>query len=248
MLVDQLSTDSLRPVVKVCFGSAWEDVQELLLAMPLDWRPHLIGGFLRDLIIQECFPGRLLPPNDIDIIVGGPVGVQAFADFVTTFRPERRNRFGGYQLKLYQSKQRLDIWRMVDDAAFKGQEQGRSIRKVLRQCILEVDAVAWDLRGDTFLEGGISQALKTKRLDVRDRPHITAISLPECAHLLMTAEKLKGVMSLSSAAYCFISQVCHFFSRRTLLVEVKRTAEIKHRADYLFYVTQAEKLINLSVR
>ena len=133
------------------FDSAWalqNAVVEVAKTLKsTGWSAYLVGGTLRDLIVE---PGnRPFEPRDVDIIVRGPTREELQDALEESLVLERLTRFGGLHMsRSLSSGSRVlfDVWTLADHWGFQSQQIAPQIENFPGTTFLNIDSCAVELQ------------------------------------------------------------------------------------------------------
>jgi hypothetical protein len=149
-------------------------VEVLTRTVRKGWRTYLVGGFLRDAVVNP----NSLWPRDFDVVVDGCSSEElrnVFVDIVVG-----HNRFGGLALRQAvhgsrrQTVQQLqfDVWRLQDTWAVREFALPHSIDAFVHTPFLNIDSIAISIGpGDDYLnifEHGFFHAIETCVVEINE--------------------------------------------------------------------------------
>jgi hypothetical protein len=164
--------------------AAWRSVQDAivevaeLLNRP-GWSSYLVGGTLRDLLVEPEVKHRRPPPRDIDLVVSGPSYQQLLKTFQGKLVLERRTRFGGLHLikKLPVGQSIVfDVWALADTWGFGSRKILPRIQDFPGTTFMNIDSCAIELctvpgRKRALFSDGFFEGIASKVLDVNYAPN-----------------------------------------------------------------------------
>jgi hypothetical protein len=142
------------------------------------WVAYLVGGTLRDLLV-EPEGHRRVHPRDIDIIVDGVTREELQEVLQEPLVLERFTRFGGLHLSRplsSGSRVLFDIWTLSDTWGFHSQKIAPRIENFPGTTFLNIDSCATQLmqphgKQRTFFEKGFFEGIGNRMLDVNYAPN-----------------------------------------------------------------------------
>jgi len=142
------------------------------------WLAYLVGGTLRDLLVEPD-GDRGVQPRDIDIIVDGATREQVQEVLRKPFVLERFTRFGGLHLSrgLCSGRRVLfDIWTLADTWGFHSQNIAPRIQDFPGTTFLNIDSCATELiepqrRQRPLFEKGFFEGIAKRVLHVNYAPN-----------------------------------------------------------------------------
>ena len=142
------------------------------------WAAYLVGGTLRDLLVEP--EGRRgVHPRDIDIIVDGATREELQEVLQKPLVLERFTRFGGLHLSRPLSSGScvlFDVWTLSDTWGFHSQKIAPRIEDFPGTTFLNIDSCATQLmqtqgKQREFFEKGFFQGIANRMLDVNYAPN-----------------------------------------------------------------------------
>jgi hypothetical protein len=141
------------------------------------WSAYLVGGTLRDLLINAR--NRSFEPRDVDIIVRGATRDELRDCLQESLSLERLTRFGGLHLsRTLSSGSRVvfDIWTLTDTWGFHSQKIVPRIEDFPGTTFLNIDSCAIEVqeplrRGRALFEKGFFAGIANRVLDVNYAPN-----------------------------------------------------------------------------
>ena len=122
----------------------------------------VIGGAIRDIIINKC------EPRDIDLIIDT---AEDLGDIMEYFSDVYKNRFGGY--KLFVEDLELDVWTINTHWAFRENILEESIDNIKYSTFLNFDSVLYNITKEVGNADMFNKAIAKSRLEIMlDDEHI----------------------------------------------------------------------------
>lgn len=184
-------TESLRAFQKTHAG---RDLRLLLDVLPPHCRPFVMGGLLRDMLLERVLriPAK---PADIDIVIFGAASLEEvlgkFADGACS-----RNAFGGIKYRFRPRGILFDLWRVEDHTNMDQGSKPYSIEQLLRHNLLDVDAILWDPTTDQLHDCGCLQAITSGKIGLASPEGVSRkFVASQVAHVLTVACKTKFPLS-----------------------------------------------------
>ena len=146
------SSTNLRHMV-FAFLSDDDLAISLLKSLEEHYELILFGGVVRDYVVSSS-----IAPRDIDIVLVGANKYLLEIERNAYFKDRiRRNSFGGF--KIFCESSVFDIWNINDTWAFKEKLVEPSIENLLRTVYLNIDAYAYSLTKQVFIDNCNSRKL-----------------------------------------------------------------------------------------
>jgi hypothetical protein len=116
----------------------------------------LFGGAVRDILVNHA-------PRDYDVVVA--IDNNKLDRIVNTMQlSSRRNRFGGYSMKL--DGHLLDVWSLESTWAFREKFISPSVSNLTETVFFNIDSIAVNLSNEQVYASKFLEALQTKFLDI----------------------------------------------------------------------------------
>jgi hypothetical protein len=218
-------TDALRDFQRTPAG---RDFRNLIGFFPPEWRPFVMGGLLRDLLLERVLQIEA-KPADIDIVIFGAASVHEIRGKVGN-TVLSKNAFGGVKCRLRPSGPLFDLWRAEDHTKMAGTPKPHTIEQLLRHNLLDIDAILWDPKTDRLHDCGCLKAITAERIGLQGHQGVSeTVVAPQIAHVLTVAYKTN--FPLSDEVRSFVASA----SRRCAPAEVETILErkIPHAAGAL---------------
>jgi hypothetical protein len=155
---------------------------------PPQWNPYIMGGLLRDLLLERVL--RIgAKPSDIDIVIFGAESVQDIrtklgAAILST------NAFGGVKCRLRPTGLVFDLWRVEDHTNMAHAPRPHTIEQLLRHNLLDIDAILWDPKTDRLYDCGCLKAITVERIGLQSPEGISeTVVAAQIVHVLTVAHK-----------------------------------------------------------
>ncbi len=196
------------------------ELESLLNLLPEGWKAVVMGGLLRDLLVQQILKvGRA--PADADIVIFG-------ADSIDEIRNRlggvirSTNSFGGVKCQIRPGGIVFDLWRVEDHTNMAAAPKPRTIEQLLRHNLLDVDAIAWNPAGDGLYDCGCLGAVKAERIGMMGPEGISQEFLAnQLVHVLVVA--FKTSFTLSADVRSFVADA----SARCRSIDIERALQRK---------------------
>jgi hypothetical protein len=203
---------------------AGDDFTSLTQLFPATWTAVVMGGLLRDLLLDRLL-GIKAKPADMDIVIFG-------ADSVGEIKSKLRktthstNAFGGVKCQLRGKGITFDIWRVEDHPNMVMAPKPHTIEQLLRHNLLDVDAMLWDPATDCLHDGGCLKSIRVRRIGLAGAEGISdEFPASQVAHVLVIA--FKTGFTVSEEVRSFVANA----SARCRTVDVEKTLERKFPED-----------------
>jgi hypothetical protein len=206
------------------------DLAVLSKLFPPSWKTYVMGGILRDLLL-ECLRGIHLQPADVDVVIAGaPTLAQLRSYLGHAFLAT--NEFGAAKCQLSQGGAIFDVWRIEDHTNMAGLPSP-TIEQLLRRNLLDVDAVLWNPVTNDLHDRGACDAIRAGQIDLLGPEGIApAFLAAQAAHTVLIAHKTG--LRLSQRAQDFIRGAWYGREREELLRICKRklpAGDIEHTIE-----------------
>jgi hypothetical protein len=170
------------------------DFISLLSLFPVGWKGLVMGGLLRDLLMQQILKIDRTPA-DVDMIISGADSIEEIKDKLGTVI-RSTNAFGGVKCQLRPNGMVFDLWRVEDHTNMALAPKPHTIEQILRHNLLDVDAVLWDSADDSLHDCGCVNAIKAQRIEMMGSDGISREFLAtQVAHVLVVAFKTNFTLS-----------------------------------------------------
>jgi len=211
-----------------------KDLSLLRSNFPKDWSVYIMGGLLRNLLVEEL---RGLPINnaDIDLVVNGANSSSELRESVRDYCI-RQNEFGGAKCQISRSGVIFDVWRIEDHVGMSSTAKPHTVEQLLKHNLLDVDAVLLDAQTEYLYDYGCVAAIQRGRVSLLGPEGISKeFAAAQVAHITLIA--FKTGFQLADDALQFIRDVCERTNARS---EVLRIAHRKAPEEY----GRIEKFLN----
>lgn len=194
-----------RPITEFFNGAAGPQLKEVEAALPKDWRVYVVGGLLRDLLVEKLHKIPMAVA-DVDLVVDGAKSADEVHMALSKFHT-RRNDFGGVKCQVWNSGILFDIWRIADHVNMARLPPPQTIEQLLRHFLLDVDALLWDVCSNALYEYGAIKAIERRRIDLIGTDGISeGLMLVQAVHVVSVA--VKTGFEVSEKARIFIQRAC----------------------------------------
>lgn len=150
-----LLSSPLRGFFRTEKGSDFKHLRSLF---PPQWKTWLMGGVLRDLLLEAIRKAEV-EPADIDLVISGAPSIDVVRKRLGNMR-NSSNSFGGIKCQFRPKSMIFDLWRMEDHPNMSTASEPHTIEQLLRHNLLDVEAIAWDPETDVLHDCGCIKAIK----------------------------------------------------------------------------------------
>lgn len=218
-------SDALRDFQRTQPG---RDFQTLIGLLPPEWQPYVMGGLLRDLLLERVLKIRAKSP-DIDIVIFGARSIEEVRDRLGSTILST-NAFGGMKCRLRPKGPLFDLWRVEDHTNMARAAKPHTIEQLLRHNLLDIDAILWDPKTDCLHDCGCLSAITAERIGLQGKDGVSERAVAaQIAHVLTVAYKTN--FPLSSEVRGFVSKASR--RREPAEVEAILKRKIPHAAGLL---------------
>jgi hypothetical protein len=199
---------------------AGRDLTVLLSLFPEGWKGMVMGGLLRDLLMQQILKVRLTPA-DVDMVVSGADSIDEIKNKLGSVI-RSTNAFGGVKCQLRPDGMVFDLWRVEDHTNMARARKPHSVEQILRHNLLDVDAALWDTATGCLHDCGCARAIEGRRIGLMGAEGISREFLAtQVAHVLVVAFKTN--FTLSDALRSFVADA----SARCRASDIEKAIERK---------------------
>jgi hypothetical protein len=199
---------------------AGRDLRSVVGSFPPEWGTFVMGGMLRDLLLERVL-GIEAKPGDIDVVIFGANSIHEIRNKLS-YTSLSTNAFGGVKCRLGPNGLMFDIWRVEDHANMVKASKPHTIEQLLRHNLLDIDSILWDPKTDRLHDCGCLKAITAERIGLQGQEGISEeVVAAQIAHVLVVAYKTN--FPLSDEVRSFIEKA----SQRCATVEVERILERK---------------------
>ena len=182
-----------------------DDLSLLRANFPKGWCLYIMGGILRNLLLEELRELRL-GNRDIDLVVDGAKSSRELHDKVKRYCI-RQNEFGGAKCKVSSTGVIFDVWRIEDHVGMSSAPEPHTVEQLLRHNLLDVDAILLDLQTGDLYDYGCLAAIKEGHISLLGNDGISKdFAAAQAAHIILIA--LKTGFELSSDALELVREIC----------------------------------------
>lgn len=186
-----LLTDALRGFQRTPAG---RDFGTLVGFLPDGWTPYVMGGLLRDLLLQRVLRIQV-KPSDIDVVIFGANSISEIQKSLGN-AILATNAFGGVKCRLRPRGAVFDLWRVEDHTGTARTTTPHTIEQLLRHNLLDIDAIAWNPKTDCLYDCGCLKAITAERIGLQGPEGISRRAVaPQIAHVLSVAYKTSFPLS-----------------------------------------------------
>jgi hypothetical protein len=173
---------------------AGRDLTLLLSLFPEGWKGMVMGGLLRDMLMQKILKLEQTR-TDVDMVISGADSIDEIKDKLGTVI-RSTNAFGGVKCQLRPNGTVFDLWRVEDHTNMARARKPHSIEQILRHNLLDVDAILWDAATDCLHDCGCVRAIEARRIGLMGAEGISREFLAtQVAHVLVVAFKTNFTLS-----------------------------------------------------
>jgi hypothetical protein len=183
-------------------GQAGEDLSRLRAAFPPHWDIFILGGLVRNFLL-EALRGLKLASSDVDIVIKGPESRGELQRVIQGFSI-RQNDFGGYKCLIRPDGLVFDIWRIQDHASISSPPY--NAEQLLRHNLLDVDALAWEVKTEYLHDYGCIAAIERASINLLTEGIAPNFLPAQVAHILITTMKTR--FEVSDEVRRFVRHVC----------------------------------------
>ena len=222
------------PLSKYLSNGVGRDLSLLRSNFPKDWSVYIMGGLLRNLLLEEL---RRLPINtaDVDLVVSGANSSNELRHNVRDYCI-RQNEFGGAKCQISRSGVIFDVWRIEDHVGMSSRAKPHTVEQLLKHNLLDVDAILLDAQTEYLYDYGCVAAIQRGRVSLLGPEGISKeFATAQAAHITLIAFKTR--FELAEDAVQFIQDVCE---RAKAVSEVLRIVHRKAPDEY----GRIEKFLN----
>lgn len=184
-------TDSLRDFQRTPAG---RDFRSVLGFFPPEWNTFVMGGLLRDMLLERV-QGIEAKPADIDIVISGAGSIQEIQSKLGNTSLST-NAFGGVKCRVRPNGILFDLWRIEDHTNMPKRSGPPTIEQLLRHNLLDIDAILWDPKSDQLHDCGCLKAITAEQIGLESREGISdKVAAAQVAHVLAVAYKTNFPLS-----------------------------------------------------
>jgi hypothetical protein len=178
-------SDALRDFLTTQPG---RDLRTVLTLLPAQWNAYVMGGLLRDLLLERALHIRA-KPSDIDVVIFGAESVEDVRSKLGS-AILATNSFGGVKCRLRSSGLVFDLWRAEDHTNMASARKPLTIEQLLQHNLLDIDAILWDPKTDRLHDGGCLKAIIAERIGLQGQEGISqTVVAAQIVHVLTVAYK-----------------------------------------------------------
>jgi hypothetical protein len=208
-----------EPLHKFLRTEGGHDFRSLSALFPLSWKVFVMGGFLRDLLLEGV--PKNAPKADVDLVISGAHSIGEIRNSLGTVN-QSTNAFGGVKCQIRPKGLVFDLWRVEDHTNITSAPEPHTIEQLLRHNLLDVDAILWEPVAECLHDCGCLNALAAGRVGLMGREGISdKFIAAQVAHVLVVAYKTN--FTLSEEVRDFIATS----SQRCAAGEIERILERK---------------------
>jgi len=209
-----------EPLRKFLRTEAGHDFKSLSALFPRSWKVFVMGGFLRDLLLEGTAKD-VSKPADLDLVISGAQSIDEIRNVLGNVN-QSTNAFGGVKCQLRPKGLVFDLWRIEDHTNMALASKPLTIEQLLRHNLLDVDAIVWEPATDCLHEYGCRDAIAASRIGLNGREGISK-RFPEAqvAHVLVVAYKTNFTLTEEVRDFVMAS------SRRSSAGEIDQILERK---------------------
>jgi len=182
-----------------------DELALLCSSFPRNWSIYMMGGVLRDLLLQELREIKVCNA-DVDLVINGAESSTELCDKLRDYRI-RQNDFGGAKCQVSPSGVIFDVWRISDHVGMSSAPEPHTIEQLLRHNLLNVDAALIDLQTGYLYNLGCIEAIQKREIALIGPEGISnRLASPQAAHIILIA--FKTGFGLSIEALEFVREAC----------------------------------------
>jgi hypothetical protein len=201
-------------------SKAGRDFALLTSFFPAEWKAVVMGGLLRDLLLDRGLKIDT-KPSDVDLVIFGANSIDEIRSKLSN-TIHSTNAFGGVKCQLHPDGMVFDLWRVEDHTNMALAPKPHTIEQLLRHNLLNIDAILWDPATDCLHDCGCLIAVETGRIGMIGPEGISREFLAtQVAHVLVIAFKTN--LPLSDEVRSFVTNA----SAHCRLIDIERTLERK---------------------
>jgi hypothetical protein len=206
-----------QPFAEYLSGANSQDFSDLRSQFPTTWDVYIMGGVLRNLLLEKI---RILTiePGDMDIVING---ASSNADLNRAVQDYwlQQNDFGGAKCRVRRNGLLFDIWRIEDHVNMSLASRPHTIEQLLRHNLIDLDAVLLNIRTGCLYDYGCLAAIGRGGIDLLGPDGISPqFHAAQAAHIVSVV--LRTGFELSSSARYFICRICDSNSLKTHTIEI----------------------------
>jgi hypothetical protein len=206
-----LLTSSFKNLLRSDLG---HDFARLCDLFPTSWRIYVMGGVVRNLMLERM-RGIKVAPADADLVVDGASSIEALRARMGPFYLSA-NEFGGAKCRLQSHGTVFDVWRIEDHTNMALATRPHTVEQLLRHNLLDVDAIVWEPRTDCLHDCGCRAAIEAGCIDLMGEAGISPRFLAaHAAHIIVVAYKTG--LPISDRALDFVKSVCDLGERLNVI-------------------------------
>ena len=211
-----LLTEALKKLMKSELG---HDFARLSGLFPHNWRAYVMGGVIRNSMLEQM-RGIKLVPADADLVVDGASSIEALRARLGPFYLSA-NEFGGAKCRVRPRGAVFDVWRIEDHTNMAAAARPHTIEQLVRHNLLDIDAIVWDPRTDCLHDCGCQAAIEAGCIDLMGQEGISPNFLvAHAAHVIVVAYKTG--LPISDRALDLVKSVCDAGERPNVLRSSER--------------------------
>jgi hypothetical protein len=186
-------------------GNRGDDLSLILSAFPTNCRFYIMGGLLRNLMIEEI-RGLRVRSADVDLVVDGVVSKDELVARVRGYCI-RENDFGGAKCQVRPEGIVFDVWRIEDHVTMSSTPRPHTVDQLLKHNLLDVDAILLDLQTYDLYDYGCQAAIQRGSISLLGKEGISNdFAAAQAAHIILTT--FKTGFELSREALHLVRQIC----------------------------------------
>jgi hypothetical protein len=199
-------------------GQVGVDFERLRKCFPDTWDVYVLGGIIRNLLLNEL-RGIELENGDVDVVINGAATTGDLQSKIQDFIV-RQNEFGGAKCRLSYEGLLFDVWRLDDHVSLSITPGPHTLLHLLQHNVIDVDAVVWEPKTDLLHDYGCIRAIRRGRIELIKDGIACDFAPAQVAHILIVAAKTG--FELSQEAANFIRDVCSDNQKQTEVAKVLR--------------------------
>jgi Poly A polymerase head domain len=205
------------PLRNYLANGAGEDLSLLRSNFPKNWSIYIMGGLLRNLLLEEL---RALPMSnaDVDLVINGASSSAELRDRLRHYCI-RQNEFGGAKCRVSATGIVFDVWRIEDHVGMSSTASPRTVEQLLRHNLLDVDAILLDLKTDQLYDYGCLAAIRCGKISLLGKEGISEdFATAQAAHIILIAFKTR--FELSNGALQLVREICETAKAKSDVIRI----------------------------
>ena len=229
-----------QPLNDYLNGEKGDDLSLICSTFPTDWCVYIMGGLLRNLMLEKI-RGFRVSSADVDLVVDG---ADSTGELVAKVRDYciRQNDFGGAKCQIRPGGIVFDIWRIDDHVTMSSTPRPHTVNQLLRHNLLDVDAILLDLQTHYLYDYGCQAAIQHGHISLLGKEGISNdFAAAQSAHIILTA--FKTGFELSSNALHLVRETCESANVKRDIIRMvsKKMPEARVQIEEFLYLLLKEE-------